>query len=398
MRVAVETSMIRLGHSAGVEMFTSGLLKGMSIHTRGLLEVNVLHGTVDQWRSTVPSDGIVWRESRMPLRTDTRLGQWGRRWIPPAVRDSRSLRSMVTLARQGASDRHRQADVVLLPTGTGPLPPRPSVVVMHDFRAFHEAFRAPGYAEQQRKNMEQAAAVIVSWPHPYQEALLRFPDVSDRIVLIPVPPLQLPARLLPVAPEAGLLLYPSSTAPHKNHAVLLEAMTHLPGHRLVCPGPLVEPEASRLLARAAEPDLAGRVSFPGFVSADDLNHLYARADAVVVPSLWEAASGAMLEAFAWGLPVACADSDPLLSQLQFTGGEATVFAHQDPEALADAVRRLLTDRERFAAASARAGERLAGRTWEATGRDYLDVLTWVAEGRPGPVPRSDFGRMLNAQS
>lgn len=387
--------MIRLGHSAGVEMFTSGLLNGISAGTKDPIDVSVLRGSLARWQTLVPADSIVWRETRMPLRTDTRSGQWARRWTPPGMRDSRTLRSVVTLARQASSDRHPEADVVLLPTGTGPLPPRPTVVVMHDFRAFQDSFRAPGFAEQQRKNMEQAAAVVVSWPHPYREAVRRFPGAADRIVLIPLPPLQLPARPLPSAPEAGLLIYPSSTAPHKNHATLLESMTHLPGYRLICPGPLVEPEASRLIARASRPDLAGRVSFPGFVPAGELNRLYARADAVVVPSLWEAASGAMLEAFAWGLPVACADSPPLLAQLEFTGAEATTFARHDPEALADAVRRLLADRDRFAAASVRAAERLAGRSWEATGRDYLDVLNWVANRQAGPIPRSEFGSMLS---
>jgi glycosyltransferase involved in cell wall biosynthesis len=167
-------------------------------------------------------------------------------------------------------------------------------------------------------------------------------------------------------------------------------MALLPHCRLICPGPLVEPEASRLLARAAQPDLRGRVSFPGFVSLDELNAIYARADAVVVPSLWEAASGAMLEAFTWGLPVACADVEPLRDQLEFNRAEAAVFRARDPRSLADAVRHLLDEREHYAAASRRANDRLAGRTWAATGRDYLDVLGWAARGGSGPVPRSPF--------
>ena len=34
----------------------------------------------------------------------------------------------------------------------------------------------------------------------------------------------------------------------------------------------------------------------------------------------------MLEAFSWGFPVACADAEPLLAQLEFTGADAAVFA------------------------------------------------------------------------
>lgn len=394
MRLSVDASMIRVGHGGGVEMFTYGLLTGIADVREEPVRVNVLRGSLSQWQERVPAQNIAWSESAVPLRTDNRPGQWARRWIPTTLRDSRGVRGLVTAVRQPARARHSQADVVLMPTGSGSLPPRPTVVVMHDFRPFQDSFSAPGFADRQRRNIRSAAAVVVTWPHPYQEALRRFPEAADRIVMIPSPPLQLPQQRTRRAPEPGLLVYPSSTAQHKNHATLLEAMALLPECRLICPGPLVEPQASRLIARSARPDLAGRVSFPGFVTSAELDELYARADAVVVPSLWEAASGAMLEAFDRGIPVACADSAPLLAQLEFTGGDAAVFTGRDPHSLADAVGRLQADRERFAAAASRAGRRLGERTWQSTGRDYLEVLNWVTDGQPGPIPRSEFGRAL----
>ncbi|MEV0806079.1 glycosyltransferase [Micromonospora sp. NPDC050200] len=394
MRITVEASSIRPRHAAGLETFTYGLLGGLASGTDHAYQVNVLRGTLDEWRERVPTDRIRWREVTVPLLTDTRYGQLLRRWTPDRVRESVAVRRTVNALRQRAVSPPDDSDAVLFPFPYVPSKARRGVIVLHDLRQFHAAFHSPGFEAVVRENVAHAAAIVVCWPHPYQEVLAMFPEAAERTALIPPPTFQ-PAPDRAVAePEPGLLLYPSSTSAHKNHATLLEAMARLPEFRLICPGPLVEPQASRLLQRAAMPDLAGRVSFPGFVTLDELNRLYARADAVVVPSTWEAASGAMLEAFSWGLPVACSDAEPLLAQLQFTGAEAAVFEAKNPRSLADAVRKLTADRGHYAAASRRASARLAARTWADTGRDYAAILEWAAAGSPGPMPRSPFAEAL----
>ncbi|MEV6799308.1 glycosyltransferase [Micromonospora rifamycinica] len=397
MRITVDATPIRPGHAAGVEAFTYGLLTGMTTDGSHDLRVNVLRGTVDQWRGQVPAAQVGWNEVVQPLRSDTPPGQLLRRWTPTRVRDSVAVRRAVNAVRQRSVPRQRGSDVTLYPFHSAPIGSGPSVVVVHDLRHLHAAFHAPGFAAVVRENVARASALVVTWPHPYRETLRLFPEAAERTALIPTPTFQPAPDRAAARPEPGLLVYPSSTATHKNHATLLEAMALLPQCRLVCPGPLVEPEASRLLARAALPDLRGRVSFPGFVTLDELNALYARADAVVIPSLWEAASGAMLEAFSWGLPVACADAEPLLAQLEFTGAEAAVFRATEPASLAEAVQRLLADRAHYADAARHANRRLAARTWTATGDDYLNVLRWVAQGRPGPMPRSAFAAELSGE-
>ncbi|ROO51237.1 glycosyl transferase family 1 [Micromonospora sp. Llam0] len=395
MRVTVDATAIRPGHAAGVEAFSYGLLAGIAADRSCELRVDVLSGTVEQWRRSVPDPRIDWVETAQPLRTDNPVGQLLRRWTPNRLRDSSAVRRTVDAVRQRTVPTRSDADVILHPFHGTPIRPGTSVMVLHDLRRLRADFHAPGYAAVIRQNVARAAAVVVTWPHPYREALRIFPQAAEKTVLIPTPTFQPAPGHLRARPEPGLLLYPSATARHKNHITLLEAMALLPEHHLICPGPLVEPEASRLRARAARPDLRDRIHFPGFVTRDELNALYARADAVVVPSLWEAASGAMLEAFSWGLPVACADSEPLLAQLEFTGAEAAVFRATDPASLAAAVGRLADDRAHYAAASRRADGRLAARTWDAAGRDYLDVLRWAADGRPGPVPRSAFAATLS---
>ncbi|MEU7848271.1 glycosyltransferase [Micromonospora parva] len=391
MRVRVEATPIRPGHSAGVATFTAGLLNGLAEGTDHDLAVTVRRGTVGSWRQLVPDARLAWSEATLALRTDNRVGDLLRRCVPRRVHSSLTVRRAINTIRQRARGVDPDdAGVTLHPFHCVPAGDGLNVVVVHDLRHLHPEFGSPGYAAVIRENVARAAAVVVSWPHPYRQVRDAFPEAGDKTVLIPPPTFQAaPDRSL-AAPEADLLVYPSSTGPHKNHRTLLEAMALLPEYRLVCPGPLLEPEAKRLLTRVSEPDLRGRVHFPGYVSTTELHALYARATAMVMPSLWEAASGPAFEAFSWGLPLVCADVEPLRAQLEFVDGEAGMFSPTDPLSLADAVRHVLADREYYAAASVRAGRRLAGRTWVDTARDYAAVLEWVAAGRHGSIPRSAF--------
>ncbi|MEU5564184.1 glycosyltransferase [Micromonospora musae] len=391
MRVRVDVTPIRPGHSAGVATFSTGLLNGLVEGTDHDLAVTALQGTTETWRRLIPSDRPVWSEATIALRTDNRVGDLLRRCTPRRVHTSLAVRRVINIIRQRARPTGTDdADVTLHPFHCVPLGSGPSVVVVHDLRHLHPELGSPGYRTVIADNIARAEAVVVSWPHPYQQLRELFPEAREKTVLIPPPTFQ-PAPDRSVAePEPDLLIYPSSTGPHKNHRTLLEAMTLLPGYRLVCPGPLLQPEAKRLLTRITEPDLRGRVTFPGYVSTAELNGLYARANAMVMPSLWEAASGPAFEAFSWGLPLVCADVEPLRAQLAFVDGEAGLFSPTDPADLARAVRHVLDAREHYAAASVRAGRRLAGRTWIGAARDYAAVLEWVASGRPGPIPRSDF--------
>jgi glycosyltransferase involved in cell wall biosynthesis len=327
----------------------------------------------------------------VPLRSDGRLGTRLRRHVPDRIRSSLLARRLVNAVRDHAREvPSNDVDLTLYPFPGVPVRARPAVVVLHDLRRFQPEFRQPGYEAVIRQNVSTAAAVTVSWPHPFQQALAMFRGAEGKIAMVPPPVFHSRPSGTVTRPETGLLVYPSSTASHKNHATLLEAMALLPEYRLVCPGPLVEPQAASLLARAAQPDIAGRVSFPGFVPVPELEALYARASIVIVPSTWEAASGAIFEAFSWGLPVACADVEPLREQVAFAGADACFFGPYDARSLAQAVRIVAADRERYAAASREGGRRMSQRTWADTARDYAEVFDWVANGGSGPIPQRLF--------
>jgi glycosyltransferase involved in cell wall biosynthesis len=153
-----------------------------------------------------------------------------------------------------------------------------------------------------------------------------------------------------------VLLTVSAKRPHKNLLRLLEAVALLdPRPTVVLPG-YPTPHEQELRERAAA--LGVTAVFPAWVSAEDLEGLYALASAFVFPSLAEGFGLPVLEAMARGVPVACSDR----SSLPEVAGEAAIlFDPFDPRAIADA----LTAIPGEAARLREAGREQAARfTWE----------------------------------
>ena len=154
--------------------------------------------------------------------------------------------------------------------------------------------------------------------------------------------------------DGPVVLSVSAKRPHKNLMRLLEAVSLLDSQPvLVLPG-YPTPHEAELKARAAY--LGVRAVFPAWVSAEDLEGLYAEAAAFVFPSLAEGFGLPVLEAMARGVPVACSDASSLP---EVAGDAALLFDPLDPRAIADAISRLLDPAvaERLRAAGRGAGRR-----------------------------------------
>jgi alpha-1,3-rhamnosyl/mannosyltransferase len=157
----------------------------------------------------------------------------------------------------------------------------------------------------------------------------------------------------------GYLLFVGAVQARKDPLAALQAAQDA-GLPLVVVGPEKEPELAREL-RARGADVRGWVEKPA------LAELYRRAAALVLPSRHEGFGVPVLEAMASGTPVVVSDD----AALREVAGDAGVYGEP-----ADAVRRALADRERFA----RAGiERAAQFSWEASARLTADVYRMVLE-------------------
>jgi glycosyltransferase involved in cell wall biosynthesis len=157
----------------------------------------------------------------------------------------------------------------------------------------------------------------------------------------PLPEAELRERL-----DAGarpILLTVSAKLAHKNLARLIGAMASLPaGERplLVLPG-YATPYEAELRAHAARLGVGDDVRFLGWVSAAELEGLYAAAAGFVFPTLAEGFGLPVLEAMARGVAVACSDI-PVLGEV--AGDDALFFDPHSEPAIAAAIRRLLNDR------------------------------------------------------
>ena len=174
--------------------------------------------------------------------------------------------------------------------------------------------------------------------------------------------------------------YPAVTWPHKNHLRLFAALADLRDRRgetvqLVCSGhryddhwPAVEAELRRLR-------LESQVHFVGSVSFADLRALYRLAQFVFVPTLFEAASGPVFEAWNEDVAAACSTVTSLPQQV---GDAALLFDPHSVDSIADALGRMATDATLRETLRTNGRRRLADFPWERTARAYRAVYRRAA--------------------
>ena len=187
--------------------------------------------------------------------------------------------------------------------------------------------------------------------------------------------------------ERPIVLSLSAMRPHKNLPRLLEALAAIAAERrplLVLPG-YATGHGEELGRRAEELGLEGDVRFPGWVSAEDLEGLYAAASVFVFPSLYEGFGAPVVEAMARGVPVACS---PRGSLAEVAGDAARFFDPERPTEIAAAIEALLADpaeRERLRVAGL---ARAARFNWAANARGTLAAYerALAAPGDALPVP------------
>jgi glycosyltransferase involved in cell wall biosynthesis len=175
------------------------------------------------------------------------------------------------------------------------------------------------------------------------------------------------------------LLYPSVTWPHKNHLRLFQALAHLRdqyGLRvpLLCTGSRDDAFWPHVLEGMRELSLDSQVRFLGHVPQDDLRALYRLATALVLPSLFEANSLPIFEAWLEGTPVACSNATALPEQV---GDAALLFDPYDPVSMADRIASIVTDPSLGATLRVRGHRRLTEFSWARTAHAYRSIYRHV---------------------
>jgi glycosyltransferase involved in cell wall biosynthesis len=193
----------------------------------------------------------------------------------------------------------------------------------------------------------------------------------------PLPPL-VERRLS--ASRAPLLFTPARlTLPDKGVDFLLTALAQL-GRDFLAVISGDGPARAYLEAKASSDGVADRVLFTGWLGSAALETLYARADVVICPSVWDEPFGLVgIEAMAHGKPVVAFDVGGIPDWLM-DGESGFRVPRKDAGALARAVERLLDDPELARSFGARGRALVAERFRREAHMDGLEEALEAAVG------------------
>jgi glycosyltransferase involved in cell wall biosynthesis len=326
--------------------------------------------------------------------------------VSPVCLTNSLRRPLVNLAWHQAAlpgwCRRRGYDALFLPAGNRRVPlwsPCPAVGTVHDLASLHvrgkydpartlyvtrllprlirRLSRVIAVSESGKRDIVEGAGVP-------EERVVVIPQGVDHGRYFPRDGEEARAR---VCPRYGIrppyILYVSRLEhPGKNHVRLIRAFARLKAsgrfpHGLVLAGP-DSARAEEVRRAASASPCAAQVAFAGFVPEEDLPDLYAGAELLAFPSLYEGFGLPVLEAMACGVPVACSNTSSLP---EVAAGAAVLFDPGDEDAIAEALEKLLADAELRSACARRGIQRSRAFTWSATATRTLAVIREAAEER-----------------
>ncbi len=181
-----------------------------------------------------------------------------------------------------------------------------------------------------------------------------------------------------VAARHGLtspyLLFLGGEKPHKNVQNVVRAFAearrrqNLP-QTLVLAGPMPANEG-RLAALISALDLSGSIRSPGIIEEADLPGLYAGADALLYPTLYEGFGLPVVEAMACGVPVLTSSTSALQ---EIAGGYALLVDPMDVDAIGRGIVQLATDPKVRADYSLLGRKRALDFSWDKAAERTLEV-------------------------
>jgi glycosyltransferase involved in cell wall biosynthesis len=174
-----------------------------------------------------------------------------------------------------------------------------------------------------------------------REKLIEFGYPPAKVVRIPTP---IDAQAIePCYTEGTYLLYTGNLNPQKGVRFMVEAMRHHPEVRLKIAGKSSENEEKEIQEIISRHALRN-VDLVGFKTGKELGELYRGAIALIMPTLWyENMPNSVLEAMAYGKPL-IASSIGSMPELVEDGGNGFLVKPGDSRELADAIKKLLSDR------------------------------------------------------
>lgn len=275
--------------------------------------------------------------------------------------------------------RRRGVDVLFCPNGNGPLTKQPFSVLLfvHDVNAqkgwssgIHQLYRQ-GAVPRAARVADRIATVSSFSKGEIVDAL----DVpADKVDVVPIGVDEVYTDDSPstsVKLPERYILYVGSLNPRKNISNILRAhrllrTDHGRSEELVIVGP-----GNKRIFKNFEVSESSDIVTPGFLSVPELKFAYENAALLLYPSMYEGFGLPPLEAMGCGTPVVASDC---ASFPEVLNGAAVLVDPAEPEAIADAVNRVLTDDDLYDDLVARGHERVAQFDWKRAGQQLFSTI------------------------
>nr|WP_321985679.1 glycosyltransferase family 4 protein [uncultured Lichenicoccus sp.] len=256
------------------------------------------------------------------------------------------------------------------------------VAVVHHPLALEPGARS-GLLASERAALRHARAVIATSATTANFLVSDYGVPAQRLLV--APPGTDPAPLAACIGQPPRLLCVGAITPRKGHDTLVAALAEVADLDWLCTlagDPTRAPDFESAVQRQIQAaGLADRIRVAGEVAG--VGRLYQAADLFVLASRHEGFGMALAEALAHGLPVIATRAGAIPALVPQAAG--ALVPPGDPEALAQALRRLLSDpeaRRRAAAVARAAGQALPG--WDLATDRVEDLLRSLMSGPAAP--------------
>jgi glycosyltransferase involved in cell wall biosynthesis len=179
------------------------------------------------------------------------------------------------------------------------------------------------------------------------------------------------------------IFYPANPWPHKNHARLMAALHIYRTKYGECPWLILSgrlPNERRdAVSLAIAASVEDRVIDLGFISSGELAGVYAAATLMVFPSVFEGFGIPLIEAMAYGCPIAAANATAIP---ECVNQAALLFDPFDPEAIADSIYELLNNETLREKLVKRGYDEVRRYDWEPIIRHITKIYEQVSKQEP----------------
>jgi glycosyltransferase involved in cell wall biosynthesis len=395
LRVVIDARFVP-GASGGVETMVTGLAEGFAAVPLDDVSLTFLtYAGHNEWIRPYLHDSLHVVETPVPSQS-SRMFRKCRIW---AVRPHG--RSFGVLPGRDQTMDRLHPDIVHFPRQNGVHVDQPFIYHPHDlqhrhlpgfFTARQIAFREVVYGSLCRR----AAAVAVGTSWVKQDLVQQMRIDPRKVFVVPLAPVTAaddhqPADLARFAIPHRYVLYPAASWPHKNHGRLFQALALLRRRGIEIPLVLTGPRPAGvdLKALATAAGVSDIVFDLGYLPQLEVEALTAAAVAMVVPTLFEAASFPVWEAFRLGTPVACSNVTSLPRQV---GDAGLLFDPCKAEAIASAIASLWESplyRDELADLGR---TRVAEFSWDRTARQFVALYHHVGGRELSCVDRDLLGK------